>query len=101
MGNRLKLHEKLKDLLGSDNVYYQPPSTKKMEYPAIRYSKKDITGEHADNIWYLQKDCYEVIVICRTPDHPVIKELLNLPYCSWDRWYPADNMNHDVLTLYD
>ena len=27
-------------------------------------------------------------------------ELLKLPYCSYDRSYKAENLNHDVLTLY-
>ena len=49
---------------------------------------------------YSMRDCYELIVIARRPDHPVIKKLLALPYCSYDRHYIADNLNHDVLTIY-
>lgn len=100
MGTRLQLQSKLEELLGSRNVYYQPPETLKISYPAIRYSKKTINGKYADDRKYLNTNCYELIVISKTPDNSVIDDLLNLPYCSFDRHYKADNMNHDVLTLY-
>ncbi len=100
MANRLDLQSLLEELLGSRNVYYTPPESIKMQYPAIRYSKKKIESVHADDSKYLMRDCYELIVISRTPDHPVIKQLLALPYCSYDRPYVADNLYHDVLTIY-
>ena len=100
MANRLDLQSLLEELLGSRNVYYAPPESIKMQYPAIRYSKKKIESVHADDSKYLMRDCYELIVISRTPVHPVIKQLLSLPYCSYDRPYVADNLYHDVLTIY-
>ena len=100
MANRLDLQSLLEELLGSRNVYYTPPESIKMQYPAIRYSKKKIESVHADDAKYLMRDCYELIVISRTPDHPVIKQLLALPYCSYDRPYVADNLYHDVFTIY-
>ena len=100
MANRLDLHSKLKELLESDEVYYQAPESKKMEYPAIKYSKSSIKSTYANNATYSMMDRYEIIVMSRTPDHPVIKKLLSLPYCSYDRHYVSENLNHDVLTLY-
>ena len=100
MTNRLDLQSLLEELLGSRNVYYTPPESIKMQYPAIRYSKKKIESVHADDSKYLMRDCYELIVISRTPDHPVIKQLLALPYCSYHRPYVADNLYHDVFTIY-
>ena len=100
MANRLELHSLLEELLGSKNVYYKPPESIKMQYPAIKYSKKDISSTYANNAKYLMRDCYELIVISRLPDDPVIKKLLALPYCSYDRPYVADNLNHDVLIIY-
>lgn len=100
MANRLDLHNKLQELLDSNEVYYRPPQSKAMNYPAIRYSKVKPDTKHADDMTYSTMNCYEIIVISVTPDHPVIEELLKLPYCSWDRWYASDNLNHDVLTLY-
>lgn len=100
MASRLELQTKLEELLGSRSVYYQPPTNINMGYPAIRYSKKSIESKYADNKNYSRMACYELIVISKTPDHPVIEKLLELPYCSYDRHYVADNLNHDVFTLY-
>ena len=100
MADRLDLQGLLEELLESRNVYYQPPESVKMQYTAIRYSKKNIQSVYANNSKYLMRDCYELIVISRKPDDPVIKRLLALPYCSYDRQYIADNLYHDVLTIY-
>lgn len=100
MATRQQLQSKLEELLGSRNVYYQPPESVKMEYPAIRYSKTNIRSRFANNSPYSKTNCYELIVIDRKPDNPVIDKLLELPYCVFDRHYTADNLNHDVLILY-
>lgn len=100
MGTHLELQSKLEELLGSDQVYYQPPESVKMEYPAIVYSKGGIRNFHADNTKYLTKNRYEVTVIARLPDNEVINKLLELPFSSYDRHYNSDNLNHDVLTIY-
>lgn len=100
MADRLDLQSLLEELLESRNVYYQPPESIKMQYPAIKFSKKRIDSRYANNAKYSMRDCYELTVISRTPDHPVIEKLLALPYCSYDRPYVADNLNHDVFTIY-
>lgn len=100
MPNQLDLQNLLEDMLGSKNVYYQPPESIKMQYDAIKYSKKTISSTYANDGKYSMRDCYELIVIAKRPDNPVIKKLLSLPYCSYDRHYVADNLNHDVLTIY-
>lgn len=100
MATRLELHEILCKLLGSKNAYYQSPGNTKMLYPCIRYDKKDIESRYADNRIYSKMNCYELIVISQSPDHPVIEKLMELAYCSYDRHYVSDNLHHDVLTLY-
>ena len=100
MADRLELHSLLQELLGSSNVYYQPPASKIKAYPAIRYSKANPDSKHADNKVYLKTNCYEIIVISKRPDDPVIGKIEELPMCEWDRHYVVDNLNHDVLTLY-
>lgn len=100
MASRLDLQNKLTELLGNPNVYYQSPGANGMSYPAIKYDKRKPDVKHADNIVYLSKNCYELIVIDYEPDNPVIETLMDLPYCSWDRHYIADNLNHDVLIIY-
>lgn len=100
MASRLDLQSKLEELLGGNEVYYKPPKNIMMSYPAIRYNLKDIVLNRADDSSYTKRNRYEVIVIDKKPDNPVISKLLDLPYCSYDRQYIADNLYHDVLTLY-
>lgn len=100
MGRRLQLQAKFEELLESRNVYYQPPGMIQMKYPAIIYSRSRIESRYADDTSYSLLDEYEIIVISREPDHKVIKELLKLPYCSYDRSYISNNLYHDVLTIY-
>ena len=97
---RLILQNELEELMGNRHVYYGPPENLKMEYPAIRYSKSKIDSRHANDKIYKKMTRYELIVISRKPDSPVIDDLLELPYCSYDRHYVSDNLHHDVLTLY-
>lgn len=100
MVNQETLQVKLEELLGSNNVYYQPPDGLIMKYPAIRYSKSKNQGDFANNARYSKRTRYELILIEYDPDSPVIDKLLALPYCSHERWYAADGLNHDVFTLY-
>lgn len=97
---RLTFQTKLEDLLGSNHVYYQPPENLKMEYPAIRYSKSDEEDIYANNIKYLSMSVYDLVVIDKKPDNPVIKKLLELPYSEFDRHYVADGLNHDIIRIF-
>lgn len=100
MASRLKLQTELEELLGSENVYFQPPSSVKMKYPAIKYSLSNIEIKHADDTSYNNKRVYELILIDPNPDSEFVDKLLRLPYCSFDRFYPSDNLNHYSFTLY-
>ena len=96
----MQLQSELEEILGSENVYYQSPPSIGMKYPAIVYEKSKIQTTHADNKTYSMNTRYDLIVIDKRPDNPVIKKLLELPYCSYDRQYKSDNLYHDSLTLY-
>ena len=100
MGSRLELQNELEKLLGSKNVYFQPPASISMKYPAIRYSLSDVENWHADDIPFKQAKAYEVILIDRDQDNEYVDKLSQFRYCSFDRYYPADNLNHYVFTLY-
>lgn len=100
MSDQVELQSLLEELLESRNVYYMPPENLKMKYDAIRYVKTDIRVDYASDSAYAMRDRYELTVISKLPDHPVIKKLLRLPYCSYSRQYVADNLYHDVLTIY-
>lgn len=100
MASRLDLDNELRRLLGSNNVYFQPPASLRMAYDAIRYELKDIDNIHASNIVYKHNVAYEITVIYRNPDSDLPFKIAQLPMCSHDRHYTADNLNHDVFTLY-
>lgn len=101
MDRRIELHEKLCDILGSRYVYFQPPESVKLHYPCIIYSLSNMNLVRADNKLYLHKNRYMVMVVDEDPDSTIHEDILEgFQYCSFDRAYTADNLNHRVLTLY-
>lgn len=100
MSNRTNLQSVLERILGTRNVYYQPPETVKMSYPAIVYMKDDIDSKYANDKKYLNTKRYEIIVIDKKPDNEAIDKILELPLSSFNRHYTSDNLHHDVITLY-
>lgn len=100
MASRLELHAMLEEILGSSNVYFQPPASINMRYPAIVYSRSNIVNKHANSEIYMQNKSYEVTVIDEDPDSEIVDRLSRVPYCQFDRHFVSDNLNHDVFTLY-
>ena len=100
MASRLELHEELCRLLGSRNVYFDPPESVKMNYDAIRYSRKKIENTFANNSVYKQDYCYEIVVIYRDPDSDLPGKISRMPMCTHDRHYVVDNLHHDVFIKY-
>lgn len=100
MGTRLEFHEILVELLGSRNVYFQPESNVTMKYPCIIYSINDVDTIHADNTPYRSIKQYSVTVVDRDPDSLTPDRVANLPLASFERAYPADNLNHTVYNVY-
>lgn len=99
MGSRLELQNLLESILGSRNVYYQPPESIKIKYPAIIYSRNDIDNNFADDIVYIQNHTYQIIVIDANPDSEIVNKISKLPMCRYNRHYTSDNLNHDVFIL--
>ena len=101
MASRLELHEILKGILGSNNVYYQPPESFKMGYPCIVYERYNNNAKFADNKIYNSKRSYSLTYIDKNPDSDVmLDKILKLPYCRFDRHFTIDNLNHDVFILF-
>lgn len=100
MSSRLALQKELEELMGSRNVYFQPPENFKMNYPCIRYERSTKNPTYADNEKYLVKERYVITLITRDPDSELpLKLYTHFKYCSSDRSYVADNLYHDVFTL--
>lgn len=100
MALRLELQALLVGLLGSPNVYFQPPPSIQMKYPAIVYKRDFINIDHANNKPYKHLKRYQVTVIDRDPDSDIPDRVAMIPQCSFDRYFTADNLNHNVFTLY-
>ena len=100
MGSRLNLQTLLESLLGSRNVYFQPPASVSMQYPCIVYSRAAVDTKYANDKKYLQKKRYSITVIDKNPDSLIPDKVGGLPLCSFDRHFKTDNLNHDIYSLY-
>ena len=100
MASRLSLHNELKEVLGLSNVYFQPPESIKMRYPAIVYELDSILKDYANDESYSVKKRYKATLITDNPDTEIVDALVNLPYCEYDRSYISDNLYHFNFKLY-
>lgn len=97
---RKQLNDILKEVLGADNVYFQPPEDRIMQYPCIVYERDNSSVLHADNLPYRSHLRYQVTLIDQNPDSVVVDKLLALPLCSFNRHFATSGLNHDVFVLY-
>ena len=100
MRNRIQLQRLLEKILGTRNVYFQPPESLKLKYPCIVYSKSNEDVRFADDTKYLKKDVYDITIIDRNPDSEIPDAISELKYCSFDRYFVSDNLNHYSYRLY-
>ena len=98
---RLDPQQKLEDFLGSRNVYYQPPESIKLKYPCIIYEDARIQQTFADNQTYLKNKQYTITIIHQNADSDLDERILDeFKLISYDRPYKADNLYHEVFTLF-
>ncbi len=97
---RFQLQALLETLLGSRNVYFQPPTNVQMQFPCIVYKRDSADTEFADNNSYRYTKRYQVTIIDRNPDSGIPDKVASLPLCSYDRFFTADNLNHDVFNIF-
>lgn len=98
---RNELHAKFEKILGSRNVYFQPPTGLKMNYPCVVYNLADAKDVHAENRIYRRLYRYTVTYITKDPDDPKRDEFDDMRYCAFDRFFTSDNLNHFVYTIYN
>lgn len=98
MGQREVLQELLETLC--ENVYFQPPGNVQMEYPAIVYKRSTGDSKFANNGSYHFTVRYDLTLIARNPDEVIFNSIVTLPMTTYDRFFVADNLNHDVFTIY-
>lgn len=96
---RIQLHHELVELLGSNNVYFQPPESIKIKYPAIIYERENIVDTLADNIKYLKNLRFRVTVVDLDPDSVIVTKLSDFRNAQYIRHYVVDGLNHDTFRL--
>lgn len=97
------LDSKFREIPGIRKVYFQPPSSEKIEYPCIIYTLKDISTTYSDNTRYLSIPVYDVIMIDYNPESEIQRYMLDLGdgcHVGFDRFYTSDNLNHWVYQIY-
>lgn len=98
---RLELHEKLCDILGSRNVYFQPPNGTQIQYPCIIYKRDSSSADYADNKTYLFTPEYQIMYISTSSINDVVENLLEeFSLIRFIRHYTADGLSHDILNLF-
>lgn len=90
----------LKVILGSGNVYFQPPEERMLKYPCIVYARDRLATRRADNLPYSVSKAYQVTYISYDPDGDVIDKLALLPYSEHQRHFATSGLNHDVFVIY-
>ena len=112
MSRRNELHEKLIEFLGSDNVYFNPPTGFKLKFPCIVYNRTKLDVRHANNNAYLLFQPYQVTYISKSVDDgepwydedssdATYRKLVRFfPYCSHERYFVNEGLSHDVYTIF-
>lgn len=99
MAPRLELQAKLEAVLGTSNVYFQPPASLTLSYPCIVYKRSGIKSLFGDNIPYFLAKEYTLTVIYKDPDSDLVDKVAQLPKCKLDRTFTNDNLYHAVFTI--
>ena len=101
MGQPLELQERLETILGSENVYFEPPTGTQMTYPCIVYERDSMKTKFANNLPYSRMNRYLIKVIDRRPQGPVSEKVEELPTCVYVRSYVSDGLHHTLYNLYN
>lgn len=97
---RVQLQALLETLLGSPNVYFQPPEQFKLSYPCIIYNREFSAVLHADNNPYNVEKRYLLTVITHDADSNIPDKIEWLPKASFQRFFTRDQLNHHIFTLF-
>jgi len=100
MDPRLDLQTLLETILGTDQVYFQPPASVQMEYPCIVYRRDSAVTQFAGNDPYRYTQRYQVTLISRNPDTDILGRVAAMRLCTYNRYFAANNLNHDVFELF-
>lgn len=106
------LIQELKDLLGTDEVYFQPNADvgsdeeqvifTGMNFPCFVMKRSTIYTPRANDTIYGFRQAYQVTYINQDEPDPEMLEAVmrKFPYCQYQRYFVSDNLHHDVFMIY-
>lgn len=89
--------------LGSQNVYFEPPKSAKINYPCTVFKRTTMSSRSADNRIYKKDDAYDVTLISRMPDDEMVHILLDnneFNKVRHIRHYEMDGLHHDQFKIF-
>lgn len=99
---RLVVQKKLESIKCVKHVYYQPPSSERLEYPCIIYELSNYESFNANNKSYLYWPRYTVTAISSDPESmipEIIRKFSDGFYTTFSRFFTVDNLNHWVFDM--
>ena len=99
INSRLNLQTLFESILGNKHVYFQPPDSKKMQYPCIVYKLSGIPEKHADNEGYVSNYCYQVTLIDPDPDTEYVDKIKKIRYTKFVKHFSTQGLNHYVFEI--
>lgn len=111
------LMQELRDLLGTNEVYFQPSMIAGLsgsdddaepyifsgiEYPCFIIKRTTAYQPKANDKTYLFRPAYEVTYINRDEPDPEMLYAVGKRFslCNYQRHFVTDNLHHDVWTIY-
>ena len=98
MAPRLQLHQLLETF--ADHVYFQPPTNIQLQYPCIIYKRDFAETKFADDKPYSHTLRYMITIIDPNPDSEIPSKVAAMRMSLFNRFFVADNLNHDVYSVY-
>lgn len=100
MKTRAEIQELLEDVLGSNNVYFQPPTNTSIKYPCIVYEFKRFNIQPADNKPYVVSGRWEIHHMYKNPKHDLKEKFVfGVPFCRFDRRIVTDGVYNDYYVI--
>ena len=94
ISTRIELQRYLESVLGSRNVYFEPPETLKMKYPCFVYNLSRMNPTKADNLPYRVTQEYDVQYITREPEVDIPMRFAYSKRFTGGQHFVADGMHH-------
>lgn len=98
--NRSNFDAMLRRVSEIPNIYFQPPSNIRMQYPCIVYKRETINNRVSDNSVYNQHVYYQVTVIDQKPNSIYTDRISKIVNSRHIRNFETEGLNHDIFRIY-